>query len=341
MFMKRVACIALVLAFVCAWSCLCPVQAQSGRPDDSRTSPNPSNGPSRRKSPGRRAVPQRESHGANAKRDLEKNRFARLTIIVSPTDSSALLDGQRTLQIDSTTGVFTVTDLLPGPHTLFIRHDGYRDTQSTFDLKSGDNPAMTITLEPLTGTLSVRPSVVGSSIEVRSTEPAHRIGYFDGVIDRIDLPPGAYEIKISKPGYRSATRSFNITAGGLVDLEPRLELLPPPAPARATVIAPHYTVNNDGKYFVVKIIGTSGDSTQMMGTVNVTINRGTAKAYIQGALSGLPCRVNFVGLENVAETSLIEGPSPSNMWSLIAVRVRPKDPKRLINFAINWTALKD
>lgn len=61
---------------------------------------------------------------------------------------------------------------------------------------------------------------------------------------------------------------------------------------------------------------------------------------IVGAFNGWPCSVDFVRLENVAEGAVIEAPGPSNQWSVIVVRLRRKDQKRPVSFAINWKSLQ-
>ena len=96
----------------------------------------------------------------------------------------------------------------------------------------------------------------------------------------------------------------------------------------------------DGKYLIVRVIGTSGDSGQTNGTLNLTVNRRAQTASVQGSLNGFPCSVNLAPSDNVAEGSLIDSPNSSNAWSLIGVRIRPKDPKRPVSFSVNWSAVQ-
>jgi protein TonB len=56
-------------------------------------------------------------------------------------------------------------------------------------------------------------------------------------------------------------------------------------------------------------------------------------------LNGSPCRIEFFKIENIDEWSLVETPSPSNQYSRIVVRVRPKDAKRPLRFAVNWKSV--
>jgi TonB family protein len=256
-------------------------------------------------------------------------------ITVTPTDSTAWLNDQRLANLAS-----PLTGLKPGAYLITVRHSGYGDQQRSVDLKPGENDPVTITLELLKGTLSVRPNVDSASIDVRSIDRNQSVGSYAGALDKVDLPPGEYELTVTKPGYQSATRAFTIKPAGTVDLEPRIDPLPTPTPTPRTVIPSVSTVNVEGKYLVVRILGTSGDTSRRTGTMNVTINRAASAAVVQGSLSGLPCEASFVVLENVAEWSLVDGPSPSNRWALVVVRVRPKDSKRPISFNIDWSSIQ-
>jgi TonB family protein len=246
-----------------------------------------------------------------------------------------LLNGQQMANAGS-----QLTGITPGSYTVTVRHAGYLDQQLPVELKPGDNDPLTLTLELLKGTLSVRPNVDGTSIDVRSIDRNQSVGSYSGAIDKVDFPPGEYELTVTKPGYQSATRAFTIKPAGTVDLEPRIDPLPTPTPTPRTVIPSVSTVSVEAKYMVVRILGTSGDTSRRTGTINVTVNRAAPTAYVQGSLSGLPCEASFVALENVAEWSLVDGPSPSNGWALIVVRVRPKDSKRPISFNINWSSIQ-
>jgi TonB family protein len=264
---------------------------------------------------------------------------ASLTVTVDPPDSVVWLNTQQMPDLNSA-GSLSLPDIKPGSYVLAVRHSGYRDQLRSLELKPGENDPISITLEPLKGTLSVRPDVDGTIIDVRSIERDQSVGSYAGGMDKIDFPPGEYELTISKPGYQVYTRAFTIKPGGLVELEPRINPLSAPTPSLQRVIATRSTVSVEGKYLVVSVIGTSADTSRTNGTINVTVNHATQAAYLQGSLNGLPCAVSFVSLENVAEGSLIESPSPSNGWAMVVIRVRPKDSKRTISFNINWSSVQ-
>jgi hypothetical protein len=99
------------------------------------------------------------------------------------------------------------------------------------------------------------------------------------------------------------------------------------------------TVEVAGKHLVVRLRGASGEPAPS-GTIDVMANKSMASVTnINGSLPGVPCAVEFVRMENIAEASLLETPGPSNHWSTVAIRVRPKDQKRLMHFVINWRSL--
>lgn len=311
---------------------------QGGKRDPTPT-PVPSTVVPSTKTPRRRIPVVRRSVPNNPKNDDSKN--AKVAIKVTPTDSIVLLNDQQVSNSGSD-GNLALTNLKPGSYVLSVRHAGYSDLVRHIDLKPDENDPINIALEPIKGTLSVKPNVDGSSIGLRSIDRDVSVGEYAGAIDQIEFLPGEYEVTISKPGYQPISRRVTLKPGATVDLEPRIDPLPAPTPTPTLqrVIATRPTVNVEGKYLVVSVIGTSGDTSVTTGTINVTVDRAIPGAHLQGSLNGLPCQVSLVSLENVAEGSLIESPSPSNGWAMVVIRVRPKDSKRAISFNINWSSIQ-
>jgi TonB family protein len=96
----------------------------------------------------------------------------------------------------------------------------------------------------------------------------------------------------------------------------------------------------EGKYLIVTLRGVSGDLAAA-GSISVAAGHASSAATeMSGSLNGRPCAIEFIRLENIADASIVESPGPSNQWSRIVVRVRPKDAKRLIRFSINWRMLQ-
>ena len=101
-------------------------------------------------------------------------------------------------------------------------------------------------------------------------------------------------------------------------------------------------VESEGKYLIIYLSGNSQDDSTNIGTINVTASK-LAPAFpeVRGNLGCAPCGVALIRLENVTEGSFIEAPGPSNQHSRIVVRIRPKDSKRPVRFAINWRSLSE
>lgn len=268
-----------------------------------------------------------------------------VTISVDPADSTVYLDAQQLDIADPSTGL-RLAGLKPGPHTLTVRNPPhYAEREQVINLKLGENEPLTIKLERLIGTLDVFPSIPNSLIKIENVEGEQRtlLATHSDRVSNLQLAPGLYDLTISNSGYQTATRRITIKPGESLFLEPQLSALPSipaSAPTRTVAAIPSRSIiETAGKYFIVQLHGASGDAEKRVGTINVTLGASRGN-NVTGSLPGHPCQVQFVKLENVAESSLVEAPGPSNRWGKIVVRVRPKDSKRPIVFAINWTLLE-
>jgi hypothetical protein len=315
--------------------------AQSGRPDDAPKPPPPPPTPARVERPANTPNRSRSTKPPPPPRKPEP--VAHVTLIVRPSDSRVILDNQEFSAVDST-GVLTFKSLKLDSHVLVVRRTGYRDRSFSFTPSAGENSPFEIVLEPLPGVLRVTPSVSGAEIAVRSLDASREtLTRFDS-IENLEVPAGDYEIKVSKSEYETLTRRITIEPAQSVYLKPQLEPVeiskPAPPPPRKVITAPMTsTLEVSGKYLIVRLRGASGELSNI-GSIDVTANKTiSGLADIKGSLSGHPCEVEFVRMENVAEAALLETPGPSNQWSIVAIRVRPKDQKRLIHFVINWRSL--
>jgi TonB family protein len=285
-----------------------------------------------------------ETGAGNTRKPNAPVREAKLTINVDPPGSTIYLDGQQLDTYDPKTGL-RLSGLKPGPHTLSVRNfPAYADREQIINLKPGENDPLNITLERLVGKLDIAPMVEDAQIFIKSDDSKFvQSRAYSGRVTGLSLPPGGYDLTISKTGYQTATRRITISPGESIFLEPQLLPLPAPAPSAApkqamTAMPSRSRVESEGKFLIVHLHGASGDVGTRLGTINVLL--GAAGATVTGALSGQPCQVRFVQLENIAESSLVEAPGPSNQWARIVLRVRPKNTKRPLAFAINWTSLE-
>ncbi|HEX5702258.1 MAG TPA: carboxypeptidase-like regulatory domain-containing protein [Pyrinomonadaceae bacterium] len=258
---------------------------------------------------------------------------------MSPADSSVWLNGES--QKLDTSGTIVLT-LPPMSYTITARHPGYGDAEQTVDLKAGDTSSLTLTLELLKATLTVQPTVDGTAIEVRNIDRNQHVGSYASAIEDVAFPPGEYEITVSRAGYAVVTRTVTLKPGGSLEIEPRLDALPPPRPPPRPVRPMTVRVETEGKYLIVYLSGSSPDDSTSIGTINVTASK-LAPAFpeVRGNLGCAPCGVALIRVENVTEGSFIEAPGPSNQHSRIIVRIRPKDSKRPVRFAINWRSLEE
>lgn len=240
-------------------------------------------------------------------------------------------------------GVLTLTGLKPGPHRIVARKPDFREYAQQVEVLLDQENVFRIVLTPLAAKLTVSPSIGGAEVEVFNLETSQSVGRYFHRLDEMELVPGRYRISTTKAGYRMSMREVTVRGGESIYLEPVLELLPAPTPTPPPIrtIPITYDVEKQGKYLVLRLRGSSGEAAKTIGSINVTLG-GPSNNYVTGNLSGLPCRVEFIKLENIAEGSVVEAPGPSNNWSSIVVRVRPKDEKRRpISFAINWRSLEN
>src|ERR1051326_4400116 len=273
---------------------------------------------------------------------VSKQRFANMTII-APIGCRVWINNVE-VEVPQT-GTLTRKSVKPGKYWVVARKPDFRDYSQDVDVLLDQENVIGIVLTPLPAKLTVSPSIGGAEIEVFNLESSQILGRYLQ-LNQIDLAPGRYRISTSKTGYRVSMREFTAHPGESIYLEPLLEPLPTPTPTpiptptiKSTPMT--FDIRKQDKYLLLRLQGSSGDTAKIVGSVNVSLG-GPANNYVDGNLNGLPCRVDFVKLENIAEGSIVEAPGPGNNWSAIVVRIRPKDEKRRpISFAINWSTLEN
>ena len=343
----------MALLVACSLSRADGFQTGRGR-DPGNHPPTPTPTPAPTRTPGST----RTGHNSSGSGTVKSVPLAQMTIIAppgcqiwinnAPVQTSLLrevvvpIDRQRVKASEQTAGVITIKGIRPDTYTILARKPDFHEfAQPVIVTPAGEN-VVTVTLRPIAAKLSVSPSVAGGDIEIVNLETNSSFGHYFERFDQLELPPGHYRIVTSKAGYKHAVREITLNPGGTMYLEPVLESLPPPTPTPTTSgpAAPmSFTVERDGKYLVFHFQGSSGDSGKLMGSVTVSLN-GPARNGVSGNLNGLPCEIELIKLENIAEGSIIEAPGPRNNWTAMVVRVRPKDERRRpISFAINWRSL--
>ena len=242
-------------------------------------------------------------------------------------------------------GRLFVSGLNPGTCKLTVSKADYKDFTQTIELIPDRSNEITVTLIPIPGTLTVRPSVSGASVDLMNAETSISLGNYQEQLNRLEITPGNYRVSTSKDGYVTATRDIKIRPGESVYLEPVIELLPKPKPIpdskiNGRVVPTDFTVQKRGKEEFFRIQGSTANVSTRLGTITVRHGGPSVSHDIAGGFNGFPCQVDFVRLENIAESAVVEAPGPSNQWNMIVIRIRRKDEKRSVNFAINWKSME-
>jgi TonB family protein len=261
------------------------------------------------------------------------------------TKPTLLLNQQRVKAIYSPgTGQITLKSLKPGSYRLLARKQDFRDYTGAADVLLDRENMFSIVLTPLPARLTVSPSVSSAEVEVLNLDTGQSMGRFFQKLDQVEIVPGRYRVTTSRSGYRLSMREVTARAGESIYLEPLLEPLPTPTPTPVptpTNIPMTFDIRRQDKFLVMHLQGSSGDAAKISGTINVTFG-GPARNFVTGNFNGLPCKVELLKLDNVADASIDEAPGPENDWSSIVVRFRPRDEKkRPISFAIVWSSLAD
>jgi TonB family protein len=272
----------------------------------------------------------------------------RIWINETPVETSLIqdmvlfIDGQKVKVSERTAGVVGLKGIRPGTYRIVARKPDFREYANTVIVTLDAENVFAVTLTPMPGKLTVSPSLGGAEVEIVNLDTNTNVGRYLDRLDQIELAPGSYRVTTSKTGYKVAVREVRVNPGETVYLEPLLESLPRPTPApkpRAVVAPMNFTVQRDGKYLIFYLQGSSGDSGKIVGSVTVSLD-GPAKNNVTGNLNGLPCEIELIRLENIAEAAIVEAPGPGNNWSSMVVRIRPKDEKRRpTSFTINWRSL--
>jgi hypothetical protein len=272
-----------------------------------------------------------------------------LSINVAPPDSTIILEG---VEYRAENGSFIREGLRPGTYKISAQRNGYRYQDYQVSLGPGRNPPLSISLEPLAGILNVTPTIADAETRIIELETNRQVGTYSGRARNVELPPGRYQILVSKEGYLTTKREVLIKPAETVFLEPSLDLLPKPSdPSARQSWRPSFRPDSamqvetavSGKFIVVVLTGRSGDTANALGAIDVTLSVDSqiGALNVSGMLNGYPCQVDFVRLKNVAEYSFIEPPGAANQWARAVVRIRPKETKRPVQFLINWKSLQN
>ena len=101
----------------------------------------------------------------------------------------------------------TLSKLREGKHILRLKLGGYKPVTHTFSISAGDTVPLLLRMERLPSGLSITTLPTGARVYVD--------GVFRGESDLsvANLPEGAHQIRIEKPGYQEETRFLSLRAG--------------------------------------------------------------------------------------------------------------------------------
>ena len=348
----------MLLAATILWAYFGSNSSNAFQGADARDSGKPTPTPTPKRTPPKGTSPPPVNNPGGRTVKQPSASLAQMTVIIPPgcriwinevpvetsliQDVVLSIDGHKVKTSERTSGVITLKGVRPGTYRLVARKPDFREYATPVTVTLDSENVFTVRLTPTPGKLTVSPSLSGAEIEIVSLETNASFGRYFERLDQLELAPGQYRIVTSKAGYKVATREIMVNPGQSMYLEALLELLPRPTPTAtpAPLVTPmSFSVRRQDKYLLFYLQGSSGDSAKTMGSVTVSITKPASDA-ISGSLNGLPCQIELIKLENIAEASIVEAPSPANNWTSIVVRVRLKDEKRRpISFAINWKSL--
>jgi len=100
-------------------------------------------------------------------------------------------------------------DLAPGRYALEVRKEGYRTEKRILQIGQGRIKPVTITLQPVFGTLEVTSKPPGADILINGKAHAQQTPA------SITLPPGPYRVTVKKPGYEPFEANIRLEADDL------------------------------------------------------------------------------------------------------------------------------
>ncbi len=119
-----------------------------------------------------------------------------LNIAVEPADAEIMIDGKIASK--------NRNELLPGLHTVSVIAEGYLRDADTIDIARGETVNRSYTLLKNTGILNLSFEPSDASVTINGEQ------YNSG---KIELPPGAYQIEISKESYKTVKEVVNFPRG--------------------------------------------------------------------------------------------------------------------------------
>jgi tetratricopeptide (TPR) repeat protein len=140
-----------------------------------------------------------------------------LTINSSMPDCKVLVNGQPRGTTDSN-GVLILPPLKAGEYKILLRRQNYEDLAHTVQVTVGLESSESFAMTPLKGSLTVVTSIAGATVRVLDVD-------YPEAVTNLSILPGNYEVRVSKPGYKTVTRAVTIMPGQPFSLSVILEVM--------------------------------------------------------------------------------------------------------------------
>ena len=140
-----------------------------------------------------------------------------LVTLAQPQSATLRIDGREV----GTTGE-TIAGIEPGLRTVLLRAEGYQDYTGQLSFEAGKQTArLDVAMTPLPATLELTTSVMGAEIAVDGRIVAQSLG--QGLLQRLAVAPGERTITVTAEDYLTVTRTIDLSPGGSLRLDLRLE----------------------------------------------------------------------------------------------------------------------
>lgn len=124
----------------------------------------------------------------------------RLRLTIRPSGSTVSIDGKSV-----GTAPLDVQILEPGKHELKITHPNYANIVQGITVNGGAELALSFTLQPLSGKLSISSTPSGAEVLIDGKS------WGKTPLSNLTIPTGSHAVTVKYPGYKAATRRVNVS----------------------------------------------------------------------------------------------------------------------------------
>jgi hypothetical protein len=194
---------ALLSLLICVMATAPAMAFQTGEGKNPKSTPAPKPKPPPKPAPAPGESPRQNTPPAARPTPASRNAPAgEVTVKTNPAGSTVSLGG-RARGVTGKDGILNIPKLTPGAHILTVSKAGYEKQELRIEVSPNQSQAIDVTLTPLPVSLAIYANVSGTKIEVNGQS------YTDSVTD-LQLAPGIYQIKASKPGFKILVKDVEL-----------------------------------------------------------------------------------------------------------------------------------